>query len=312
MAQANPQDQIKYIFLDGNIVPWDQGNIHVSTHALLYGTGCFEGIRGYLDGHQNQVCLFRGEEHYQRLLESCRLLLIDLEYDTNRLIELTKLIIQKNEFRCDLYIRPVAYKKFGPQFIGANLFNVSNGFFILVIPKDVPQTIQQVRIGTSSWRKAVDTGVPPRGKFTGSYINSNLAKAEALRNGFDDALLLTEEGFVAEATTSNLFMLRRNVIVTPPVYSDILEGITRDTVIRIGKELNLAVEERPIHRSELYLADEAFICGTAEEIKSVVELDHRAIAGGMIGPTTKAIWNFYRKMVRGEAEQFRNFLLPIY
>jgi len=312
MVQVNPQDQIKYVFLDGNFVPWDQGNIHISTHALLYGTGCFEGIRGYIDNPKNQVYIFRGQEHYQRLLDSCKLLLIDLEYDINQLIQWTKTIIKKNEFKCDLYIRPVAYKKFGPQFIGANLYNVNHGFFILVIPKEAPEKIQEIHVGTSSWRRAKDTALPPRGKFTGSYISSNLAKAEAIRQGYDDAILLTEEGYVAEVTTSNLFMVRKNVIVTPPVYCDILEGITRDTIITICEELHLNFEERLINRSELYLANEVFICGTAEEIKAITKIDHRVLADGKPGPVTNNIRTLFKQMVRGEVDKFKNFLIPVY
>jgi branched-chain amino acid aminotransferase len=301
----------KFAFLDGQIVPWGEANIHISTIALHYGTGCFEGIRGYWNEKKGKMFIFRGKEHFQRLHRSCRIIFINLKYSTENLLTVTKNLILKNQFQENVYIRPVAYKKKHPNIIGPNLNGVSDGFFMMVIPRGISKRSEGIHLGSSSWRRLKDTAIPPRGKICGSYVNTGLARTESNMSGYDDAIFLTEEGYVSEAGTSNLVIVRGEILITPPPYMDILEGITLDTALTIAKDIGITISERPIHRSELFIADEVFICGTMSEIVAVTRIDHRPIGNGKVGPITKKIQDIFRQIVEASDEKYTDWLEPV-
>jgi branched-chain amino acid aminotransferase len=307
---ANPPFP-KFAFLDDRIVPWEEAHIPISTHALHYGTGCYEGIRAYWNAGKKRMFIFQGKRHFDRLHRSCRILFIELEYGVEDLLSITKQLILKNQFQEDLYIRPVAYKKLHPGIIGPVLTGVTDGFFMIIFPKELTKRSQGIHLGTSSWRRIKDTAIPPRGKICGTYVNTGLARTEATLSGFDDAIFLTEEGFVSEGGTSNLVMVREGVLITPPPYMDILEGITLDSVLTLARDIGLPVCARPIHRSELFVAEEIFICGTASEIVPVARVDHRPVADGEIGLITRRIQEEYRKAVEGKNEKYLDWLEPV-
>jgi branched-chain amino acid aminotransferase len=297
-----------FVFLDGRVVPWEEANLPISTHALHYGTGCYEGIRGYWNEEKKKMFIFRGKEHFQRLHRSCRIIFIKLEYSIDDLLSITKDLILKNQFQEDIYIRPVAYKKLHPNIIGPQLNIVSDGFFMIVFPKEISKRPEGIHLGSSSWRRLKDTAIPPRGKICGSYVNTSLAKTEAIMCGYDDALFLTEEGYVSEGGTSNLLIVRDEILITPPPYMDILEGITLDTVLTIARNIGLSVSTRPIHRSEVFIAEEVLICGTAAEIVPVTRVDHRPIGDGKPGPITKRIQDEFRQIVTAKKEKYLDWL----
>lgn len=307
---ANPSFP-KFAFLDGRIVPWEEAHVPISTHALHYGTGCYEGIRAYWNAEKKNILIFQGRKHFERLHRSCKIIFIKLEYTVEDLLSITKNLILKNQFREDVYIRPVAYKKFHPGIIGPDLDQTTDGFFVIAFAKELTKRSQGIHLGTSSWRRIKDTAIPPRGKICGTYVNTGLARTEAVLSGFDDAIFLTEEGFVSEGGTSNIVLVRDGIIITPPPYMDILEGITLDSVLIIAQDLGLPVSARPIHRSELFVAEEVFICGTASEIVPVARIDHRPIGDGKIGLITKRIQEEYRKIVEGKNEKYFDWLEPV-
>jgi len=301
----------KFAFLDGRIIPWEEANIPISTHALHYGTGCYEGIRGYWNEEKKRIFAFRGKDHYKRLHRSCKILFIKLEYSVQDLLSVTGRLILKNGFKEDVYIRPVAYKKLHPAIIGPTLNGVSDGFFMIIFRKEVLKKPEGIHMGCSSWRRIKDTAIPPRGKICGTYVNTGLARTEAVLNGFDDAIFLTEEGFVSEGGTSNIVMIRDEILITPPPYMDILEGITLDSLLILAEDMGLTVSSRPIHRSELFGADEVFICGTASEIVPVTRIDHRSIGNGKPGTITNSIQDEFRKVVKGKNKKYLNWLDPL-
>ena len=301
-----------YAYVDGDFAMWKDANVHVSTHALHYGTGCYEGIKSYWNEGKRQLHIFRGNDHYRRLKNSCKLLYINVDFTPEELMDVTKKLLRMNKTEGDCYIRPVAYKKAHPRIIGAELMNVTDGLFIITLPMKQYHSKQVLHLCTSSWRRIKDVVIPPRGKINGLYVNNSLARTEAMLNGYDDALILTQEGYVSEGATSNIVILRNGVLITPPPYMDILEGITLDTVIQIAAHLSTPIEFRPIHRSEVYIADEVFLCGTASEVKAVNMLDHRIIGDGKVGPVTQRIQDVFARILQGKEKPFKNWLEPVY
>jgi branched-chain amino acid aminotransferase len=301
----------KFAFLDGRVVRWEEANVPLSTHALHYGTGCYEGIRAYWNEERKKMYIFRGKEHFQRLHRSCRIIFINLEYNIKDLLSITKDLILKNQFQENVYIRPVAYKKLHPNIIGAGLNGVSDGFFMIILPFGITNRPEGVHLGSSSWRRLKDTAIPPRGKICGTYVNTGLARTEAVLNGYHDAIFLTEEGYVSEVGTSNIVMVRDGTLITPPPYMDILEGITLDTTLTIAKDIGLPVSMRPLHRSELFVAEEVFICGTVSEIVAVTRIDHRPIGDGKPGPITKRIQDIFRQIVEVKEKKYIDWLEPV-
>lgn len=302
----------RYAFFQGKVVPLDDAKISVQTHAFLYGTAVFEGIRAYWVEDEGQLYAFRMREHYERLLGSCKILRIDPMYSVDELCDITLDILAKNKDREDVYIRPVFYKS--TPMIGVKLAGVDDDFLLFSVPFGAYLDLDKgLRVRVSSWRHIGDNAIPMRAKVNGAYVNAALAKSEALEDGYDEAIFLTDDGHVSEGSAENIFIVRKGRLITPPVTSDLLEGITRDTVIRIAREeLGFEVVERPIDRTELYVADEAFFVGTGAQVSPIAEIDRRIVGDGRPGPVSKRIQETYFDVVKGRSERFRRWCHPVY
>ncbi len=290
--------------MNGEFLPAERGVISVRTHAFAYGTSCFEGIRGYWNEREKQVYLFRAREHYERLLRSCQILQISLPYTTDQLAELSAELIRRNEQHQDVYLRPVAYKT--DEIIGVRLHGLKDDLIITAEPQGDYIDLSGLRCGVSSWRRVDDNAIPARAKISGAYVNSALAKSEAMQNGLDEAIMLTNEGHVSEGSAENIFLVINGELVTPAPSENILLGITRDTVMELARrELGMITRERQIDRTELYGADEIFMCGTGAQIAPVIEVDHRPIGQGKVGQISSALQKAYFDVVRGNRPEYR-------
>jgi len=302
----------KVLFMNGEFIPAEQGVISVRTHGFSYGTGCFEGIRGYWNEEHQQIYLFRIREHFERLLRSCRILQISLPYTAEQLVDISIELIRRNGHRQDTYLRPVAYK--GDQIIGVRLHNLTDHFVITSESVGNYLDLTGLHCGVSSWRRVDDNAVPARAKITGVYVNSAFAKSEALQNGFDEAIMLTHDGHVSEGSAENIFLLMNGEFVTPAPTENILVGITRDTVMELARrEFGRITRERQVDRTELYIADEIFLCGTGAQIAPVIKVDHRPIGDGKVGPISSALQQLYFDVVRGRIPEYRaQWCTPVY
>lgn len=300
----------KYAFFRGEIRPISEAKISVMTSALNYGTGVFEGIRAFWNPEEEELFVFRMADHYARLLRSAKILLIDLPYTVEDLCRITVELLRREGFREDVYIRPIAFKS--SEEIGVRLHNLESELAIFALPFKHYLPEGGVRAMVSSWRRVEDNAIPARAKITGAYVNSALAKTEAYLAGFDEAIVLNEDGQVAEGSAENLFLVRDGVLVTPPITANILEGITRDTVITLAKDLGIPVVERPIDRTELYVAEEVFFTGTAAGLAPVVEIDRRKIGTGKPGPIFEKLRDLYDHVVRGKEPRYRSWCTPVY
>lgn len=301
----------RYAYFKKQIVPLEEAKIGVMTHAFNYGTACFEGIRGNWNAKQGRMYLFRVPEHYQRLRQSCKILGIEFPYDDDELLDLTVRLVEKCGFEEDVYVRPLAYKS--SELVGVRMHNLEDDFLIFLTPFGAYLDIEKgARCCTSSWRRVDDLGIPARAKVTGIYVNSALAKTEAEKNGFDEAIVLSHDGHVSEGSGENIFMIMGGRLVTPPQSDNILVGITRDTVIRLAQEeLGLQTVERSIDRSELYVADEVFMTGTAAHVTPIIEIDHRSIGTGGPGPISSKLQRLYFAACVGEIEKYSGWLTPV-
>jgi branched-chain amino acid aminotransferase len=302
----------KEIFMNGEFIPAEQGVIPIRTHGFSYGTGCFEGIRGYWNEEDQQVYMFRIREHYERLLRSCRVLQISLPYTAEQLVEISLELIRRNDQRQNVYLRPMAYK--ADQIVGVRLHNLEDHLLITSEPFGNYIDITGLHCCVSSWRRVDDNAIPARAKITGAYVNSAFAKSEAMQNGFDEAIMLTHEGNVSEGSAENIFLLINGEFVTPAPTENILLGITRDTVMELAhREFGRITRERQIDRTELYVADEILLCGTGAQIAPVIKVDHRPIGDGTIGPISKALQQLYFDVVRGHIPDYRSqWCTPVY
>ncbi len=292
-------------FFRGKVVPISEAKVSVMTHALHYGTAVFEGIRGNWNEDQGKMFVFRMRDHYERFLQGCRMMLLDIPYTVDDLCRITLELLQSCGYREDLYIRPLAYKS-AERVANLRLPDLESDFTLMVIPFGAYiDTEGAISCCTSSWRRIDDTVIPPRVKIAGHYVNSILAKTEAVMAGFDEAIMLTQEGNVSEGSGENLFLVSKGVIHTPPVADNNLSGITRDcATILATQELGLDIVERTIRRSELYLADEVYLTGTAAHITPVGHLDSRPIGDGAVGPITKQIRDLYLDAIRGDIPKY--------
>jgi branched-chain amino acid aminotransferase len=299
------------VYFEGQIVPMQDAKVNILTHALHYGTGVFEGIRGYFSRLDDELFLVRMDDHYRRWKSNCRILEIEPPQTVAELSEITVELVRLNHFRTDVYARPLAYMD-TPR-IGVK----PDGHFtfaIVVVPFGVYlDSSKGLHAGIVSWRRIEDTAIPCRAKICGSYVNSVLATAEAHHNGFDEAIFLNESGHVCEGATCNLFMVREGKLITPPPSDNILEGITRSSVMELArKELHLDVVERSIDRTELYVCDELFFTGTAVEIAPITRVDHRTVGCGVVGPITEKLRELYYEATRGHIADYHHWLQPSY
>lgn len=305
---AHPQ----FAFFEGRIVPIEDAKISIMTHALHYGTACFAGIRAYWNNQKEQLYVFRVRDHYRRFLQSCRLLMIDLPYSADDLVNITLDLIRHEEYRQDIYIRPLGYKSF--KGIGVRLHDLPGDFTLYTLPfGKYIENDAGCHATVASFRRVDDNAIPARGKIAGSYVNSALAKSEAEMAGFDEAIVLTEEGHVSEGSASNLFIVRDGVAITPPITENILEGITRRTITQVLREdMGVPVVERPIDHSELYLCDEAFFCGTGVQLSIITRISHRPVGDGTTGPIAAELRDRYFDIVRGANEKYLHWCTPVY
>lgn len=302
----------KHAFFQGQIVPIEQAKISVMTHALHYGTACFGGLRGYWNDDREQLFVFRIFDHFERFLNSTKLLRMELPYSVNELAEITLDLLRQEGWRQDVYIRPLAYK--ADAGIGVRLHDLTDELTIFSLPFGrYIEREEGAHVTFSSWRRVDDNAIPARGKLSGAYVNSALVKTDAALSGFDEALVLNPNGHLAEGSAENVFIVRNGVAITPPVTDNILEGITRRTVSRLlSSEMGLEVVERPIDRTEVYLADEAFFCGTGVQIVAISRVDHRPIGEGRMGSITTQLRNLYFDIVRGRVERYQHWNTPVY
>ena len=299
------------VFFRGQFVPVSEAKVSVMTHALHYGTGVFEGIRGNWNADQGAVNIFRMREHYVRLLDGCRILMLDIPYTADELCDITTQLVARNQHTSDIYIRPLAYKS---EELVANLKlqDLAADFTLITVPFGNYLGSDRLRCCTSSWRRVDDPMIPARIKACGIYVNSILAKTEATLSGFDEAILLNHDGHVSEGSGENLFMVKDGRIYTPGLEDNALGGITRDTVMQLARtELGLEIDMRTIDRSELYLADEVFLSGTAAHLTPVVELDCRPIADGQPGPISSELQRLYFDIVVGNNPKYRHWCTPV-
>ena len=302
----------QFAFFKEQFVPIEDAKISIMTHGFNYGTGCFEGIRAYWNQDEAQLYIFKLIEHYERFLRSSRILLMDLPFTAQRLADITAELVRREGYRQDCYIRPVAYK--ADEIIGVRLHNLRDEVAIFATPFGrYLEKEEGAHATVSSWRRIDDNSVPARAKVTGAYINSAFAKSEAQLNGFDEAIVLTNDGHVSEGSAENLFIVRNGVLITPPVTENILEGITRQVIIELARdELAIQVVERRIDRTELYVADEVMFCGTGVQVAAVTRIDHRPVGAGQLGPIVKALRDLYFDVVRGKVRKYRHWCTPVY
>jgi branched-chain amino acid aminotransferase len=297
-----------YVWMDGEFVKWDNAQIHILTHALHYGTAVFEGIRAYPSN--DNVNIFRLLDHLERMMQSAKIYYFEPKYMLEELCKITVELVKKNEIRSRAYIRPIMYV--GLKNIGLNFTGFPLKTAIIAIPFENYFDNTQLKLCTSSWRRFSEQSTPPLAKASGNYLNSVLAKLEAVKDGYDDAVMLDGNGFISEGTGENIFILKNGDLITPPYSSSILKGITRDTVKHLAKNLQIKITERLISRFELYNADEAFFTGTAAEIAPIIEVDKRKIGSGNVGEITKQIRNMYRDLVSGQIPKYKTWLTPVY
>lgn len=297
-------------YFEGRFVPLREANVNIMTHAFMYGTATFEGIRGYWNEERGTLFGLFVREHVERIRNSCRIILIDPVPSVDELTGLIVDTVRRNGFREDVYIRPSFYKS--TRAIGVRLHNLEHQLYIIAIPfGNYIDTEAGVRVMTSSWRRNADEALPARGKIVGGYVNMAFQKSEAELNGYDEAVVLTADGHVNEASAANLFVVRDGVCLTPPVSDDILEGVTRKAMLRLLADEGVPTEIRSIDRSELYISDEMFLCGTGVQVSPVIEIDHRKIGSGSVGPITRLIKDRYFDAVRGRLPQYEHWLTPI-
>jgi len=295
-------------WMDGEFVRSSDAKVSVLSHALHYGTGVFEGIRAY--AHSENVYIFRLKEHMERLKNSAKICYVDLKNSVDDLCSVTVGLIAKNEMRCQTYIRPIVFKGFGG--IDLNPLKVPTHVAICLFKFESYFEKSGLDTCVSSWRRISDVSTPPMAKACGHYLNSAIAKAEACLNGYDEAILLDSNGFVSEGTGENIFIVKDGELVTPPPTASILNGITRNTVIKLASEMCVQVVERNIARAELYTCDEAFFTGTAVEIMPILTIDKRQIGDGKMGALTERIKAFFSTVTSGNVEKYNSWLTPVY
>jgi len=297
-SPANEIPETGTAYLDGAFVPFAEARVSLATHALQYGTGVFEGIRAYWNATDGQLYVFRLREHFERMTRSCRIVRIELPGDPDELSAIVVELLRRNAFKSDVYVRPLAYK--AARVVKVALHGLRDGFGIYAFPMGGYLSTGGLAAHTTSWRRISDEAIPARAKVTGAYINTALAVDEAGEHGAEEAIFLTAGGHVSEGGGSNLYMVRERTLVTPPVTDDILEGITRQTIVELARELGYPVVERPIDRTELFVADEIFFCGTGAQVAPCVKVDGRAVGDGAIGPVATAIGDRYFAIARGD------------
>jgi branched-chain amino acid aminotransferase len=303
----------KYAFFEGNFVPLENAKISIMNHSFMYGTAVFEGIRGYWNEAHGEMYLFRLKEHFLRMKDSMKIMhLDDLKYSVDELCKISVELVKKNEPKTDTYVRPAAYKT--GQRVGPSLEDNPSDMCIFTVPfGDYFHGAPGLKVQVSAWRRVEDNAIPARGKIVGAYANTALAKTDAILAGFDECVVLSENGHVSEGSAMNIFMVKNGKLITTPITENILEGITRSSIMEFAQaEFGYETISRTIDRSELYTADELFFCGTGAQIAPIIEIDKREVSGGQCGEMTGKIREFYTQMCRGEHKKYMHWLTPVY
>jgi len=302
------EDLISYF--EGDYVPLRDAKVSIMTHAFMYGTATFEGIRGYWNADQGTLYVLFVREHAERIRSSAKMLLMENLPSTDELVTIILETVRRNGFTEDVYIRPSFYKS--TKAIGVRLHHLDHELYVITTPFGNYIDIEKgVRVMSSSWRRNADEALPARGKIVGGYVNMAFQKSEAELNGFDEALVMTPDGHASEGSAANLFVVRDGVLLTPPVSDDILEGVTRKAILGLATDLGIPTEVRSIDRSELYVCDEIFLVGTGVQVSPVIEIDHRTVGTGSIGPISRQISERYFAAVRGTLPEYRSWLTAI-
>jgi len=302
----------RHAYFRGHIVPYSEARVGVLTHALNYGTACFAGVRAYWNEEEEELFVFRPRDHFRRFLDSARLLGMELPDTPDTFTAALVELLRAELLREDCYARPLAF--YADESVGVRLHNLKPEVSMVAFPYGrYLENDDNLHLMISSWRRVDDNMIPARGKIAGAYVNSALAKSDAQRAGFDDAILLTQAGHVSESSAANVFLVRNGVVITPGITDDVLEGITRRTVLElVQKEMGLPVVERSVDRTEIFLADEMFLCGTGVQIGAVTRVDQRAIGAGRMGPVVSELRRLYFDVVRGRRREYRPWCAPVY
>ena len=302
----------RHAFFRGRIVPYAEARVSVMTHALNYGTAVFAGVRGYWNAEENELFVFRPRDHFRRFLDSARLLGMELPHTEETLAAALAALLREEGYREDCYARPLAF--YGDETIGVRLHDLTAEVSMVAIPYGSYVANEEgLSVGVSSWRRVDDNMIPARGKIAGAYVNSAFAKTDAVKAGFDEAIVLGQDGKVSEGSAMNFFLVKNGVAITPATTDNILEGITRRTVIELlRRDIGLTVIERRIDRTEVYLAEEAFFCGTGVQIAAITKVDNRSIGAGRIGPVVSGLRKLYFDVVRGRVPNYRHWCAPVY
>ncbi len=304
-------DLPKHAYFRGKIVPYSEARVGVATHALNYGTAVFGGLRGYWNEERGKLYLFRPYDHYRRLLHSARMMCMDIGRSEEDLIQITIDLLRVEGYQTDVYVRPLIYK--AEEGIGVRLHGIKDDLTIFAVPfGSYVKNDTNAHVTISSWRRVDDNVIPARGKVSGAYANSALIKTDAVRAGFDEALVLDQNGHISEGSAMNVFMVRDGVLITPPVTDNILEGITRRSVIELARrELGLEVVERSIDRTEVFICDELFMTGTAAQIVAVTRVDHRPVGDGVMGPITTRLRELFGEVVRARNPKYADWNVEV-
>lgn len=302
----------EYVFMNGKYVEADKAVIPVRTHAFLYGTGVFEGIRAYYNEEEKQLYIFRMKEHYERMLRSAKIMYMESPYTVEEYMKTTVELLKKNGYKQDVYIRPTLYKS--AIKVGPGLYDNEDSYLVFTTPfGDYYDASEGLHVCVSSWRRTGDNSIPPRAKVSGAYANAALIKTDAHNAGFDDAIVLSESGQVTEGSAMNLMFVQNGKLITTDTTDDILVGVTRNTIIELAKDLGIEVVERPVDRTELYIMDEMFCCGTGAQITPVASVDKRMVGdNGKMGPVTAQLQKLYYDVVKGKVSKYKDWCTPVY
>ena len=301
----------EFVFYDGKFIEKEKASLPIMTHAFLYGTGVFEGIRAYYNKEENQLYAFRVKEHFERLMRSAHVMYMENPFTIDEYCANLKELLKKNNYRQDVYIRPNLFK--AAEKIGPGLLNNKDSYLLFTLPMgDYIDTAKGLNVCVSNWRRNSDNAIPPRAKVSGAYANTALIKSDAQLSGFDDAIVLDENGRVTEGSAMNLFLVQNGKLVTSRTTDNILIGVTRNTIMQIAKDADIEVEEREVSRTELYTSDEAFYCGTGAQISPIVTIDHRKLGTGKVGPIASKLKNLYFDVVKGKVDKYKEWCMPIY
>lgn len=305
-------EEKNYAFFQGSMVPLEDAKISIMNHSFMYGTAVFEGIRGYWSEKDQEIYLFRLREHFERMVDSMKIMYLGTKYSIDDLCKIVVELVKKNAPKTDTYIRPCAYKTV--HRVGPSLENNPSDICIFTVPfGDYFHGAPGLKVQVSSWRRVEDNAIPARAKIVGAYANTALAKTDAVMAGFDECIVLAENGHVSEGSAMNVFMVKNGRLITTPSTENILEGVTRRTIIEMAEsEFGLKVDSRTIDRSELYIADELFFCGTGAQIAPIIEIDRRPVGSGSAGPISTMIKDKYIQVCRGEIAKYSNWLTPVY